>query len=153
HFCITCAELVFQKTLRGYTGHVLYNIREPSTGRLRYHQREYHGDRRMRLYLLAAAAVLSGSLRAADPGLLSLVPAETRVLAGVSVDKLASAPIGQYLLALIDREPDPQLQKIIENTGFDPRRDLHEVLVAASGAPNGAPLILGRGTFDIPRII
>ena len=48
---------------------------------------------------------------------------------------------------------NPELQKFITATGFDPKRDLREVIVASSdpqGHKNG--LVIARGQFDIAQI-
>src|SRR5262249_46705030 len=45
------------------------------------------------------------------------------------------------------------LQQLATLTGFDPTRDVQELLLASSGAPGGKTgLALARGTFDANRI-
>lgn len=108
----------------------------------------------MRLRLLAAAIVLTGSLLAADPGLVSLALPDTQLMAGVNVEQLMLSPFGQYLQAQAGQLSDNGLQKLIDTTGFDPRRDLREILVSSSGMPgNGSGLMLARGTFNVARIL
>ncbi len=45
------------------------------------------------------------------------------------------------------------LQKLIDTTGFDPRKDVAEVLMASDGKTANGPggLVLARGNFDPPR--
>lgn len=104
----------------------------------------------MRLRLLAAAIVLAGSLFAADPGLLSLAPPDSHAMAGINTEQVLLSPLGQYFLR---QPPDPGMQKLIDTTGFDPRRDVREILAATSGQPVNSGIVLVRGTFDVPRIV
>lgn len=107
----------------------------------------------MRLRLLAAV-LLTGPLFAADPELLSLAMPDTQVVAGINVEQVSLAPLGQFVLALSRQQSDAGLQKLIESTGFDPRRDLREILVASNGQPGShVGIFLARGTFNIPRIV
>lgn len=115
----------------------------------------------MRLFVFAAATVLTGSLFAADPELVSLALPDPQVMAGVNVEQVMLSPFGQFLLAQNSQLPDAGLQKLIGAAGFDPRRDLREILVSFNGpAPGSGPgvgtgsgIVLARGTFDIPKIL
>jgi hypothetical protein len=107
----------------------------------------------MRLRLLAAPLVLVllvGSLFAADPGLLSLAPPDSNAMAGINTEQVLLSPLGQYFSR---QQPDPGMQKLIDTTGFDPRRDVREILAATSGQPRNSGIVLVRGTFDVPRIV
>ena len=70
--------------------------------------------------------------KAADPQLVGLVMPDAQVLAGVNVEQAKVTPFGQYVLSQI-RTSDPQFQELIALTGFDPTRDVREVLVASNG--------------------
>ncbi|MBZ5579440.1 MAG: hypothetical protein LAP40_23010 [Acidobacteriia bacterium] len=109
----------------------------------------------MKLPILTAAtlvAVFAELLPAADPQLLNLVMPDAKVLAGVNVDQAKTSPLGQYLLTQAQTQ-DQHLQQIVTLTGFDPTRDIHELLFASTGAPGGPNgLALARGTFDAARI-
>jgi TonB family protein len=108
----------------------------------------------MRLRLFAAATVLAGSLFAADPELVSLAMPDTQVMTGVNVEQVRLSPLGQYLLAQTGQLFAGGLEKLIEKTGFDPRRDLREILVSSNGQPaNGSTIAMARGTFDVPKIL
>jgi hypothetical protein len=75
-----------------------------------------------------------------------------QAMAGVNVTTAAISPLGQYLLAQIGSN-DKGLQAFIAATGFDPRNDVTEILVASagnSGSPSG--LILAKGTFNVAGI-
>lgn len=101
---------------------------------------------------LATAAVLFGLAASApaavDPTLLTLVMPDAKILTGIQIDSAQASPFGQYLLSQIGSNAD--FDKIIAATGFDPRRDLREMLAATADGQSG--LILGRGTFQPDRI-
>lgn len=81
----------------------------------------------MRLRLLAAAVILTSGLFAADPGLVSLAMPNSEILAGVNVSSAALSPLGQFAWARSAQIPNVDVQKFIDATGFDPRRDLREI--------------------------
>ena len=90
--------------------------------------------------------------KAADPQLVGLVMPDAQVLAGVNVEQAKVTPFGQYVLSQI-RTSDPQFQELIALTGFDPTRDVREVLVASNGGTaTHAGLVVARGTFDSNKI-
>ncbi len=89
-------------------------------------------------------------LPAADPALLSLVPAGVKTIAGIDADRAKNSAFGQKLMAQL-REDGKEFQEFLALTGFDPRRDIREVVVAGSeDRKNG--LVLIRGNFDPARI-
>lgn len=105
----------------------------------------------LELALLAAASTAFAEI---DHGLLNLVPQGTQVLAGFQIDQGKASALGQYLLQRAGAE-EPQFQKFMDATGFDPRRDLQEVLVATPGpatAGKHSVIVLARGTFDIAHL-
>ena len=98
----------------------------------------------------ALAFLLSGCLlHAADPALLNLLMPDAKVVAGVNVDQAISSPFGQFLLSQLPNN-DPGLTKLMAATGFDPRRDLHEILTGTDAQEHG--LVLAKGTFDTALI-
>ncbi len=108
----------------------------------------------MRLRLLAVVAVLNGYLYAADPELLSLAMPDSQALAGVNVAPVRLSPLGQYLLSERGPLPAAGLNQMMEASGFDPRRDLQEILFSTKAQqPSGSALILVRGTFDVSKIL
>ncbi len=97
--------------------------------------------------LLFAAATAAAAV---DPALLALVMPGAKVLSGIQVDQAIASPFGQYVLSQMQNS-DKGLDQFVAVTGFDPRRDLREVLVASDGTRNTG-LVLGRGTFDPAKI-
>lgn len=107
---------------------------------------------RQTAFLLSVLLCASHLLPAADAQLLNMVPPEAKVLAGVNVDQARSSPLGQFVLNMIP--PDPAFEQFVSTSGFDPRRDLREILVAAVGpGKNAAHLFLARGTFSVERLL
>jgi len=90
--------------------------------------------------------------RQADSGLVNLVMPDAKVIAGVNVAQAKATPFGQYVLTLIAPH-DQQLQALAAVTGFDPRQDVNELLVATNGgAGSDVGLALARGTFNVSAI-
>ena len=108
----------------------------------------------MKAQLLTATLLtaFSGVLSAADPQLLNLVMPDAKVFAGVNVEQAKGTLFGQYVLNQLQSHDD-EMQKLVALTGFDPRRDVREVLVASDGNPKSKTgLALARGNFDVGRI-
>jgi hypothetical protein len=105
----------------------------------------------MNLRIFAAASLLSalaGSLPAADPQLLKLVMPDAKAMSDVNVAQAKLTPFGQFALGQLANE---DIQKLIALTGFDPTKDLTEVLCATNGEPNTG-LALATGIFDPVKI-
>jgi hypothetical protein len=94
------------------------------------------------------AVILPGS--AADPDMLRLVMPDAKVIAGVNLVQARNSPFGQYLLSQTTGK-DTEIEKLTALIGFDPRRDLTELLMASSGEQKSG-LVLVRGAFDIAKI-
>jgi hypothetical protein len=108
----------------------------------------------MKAQILTATlfTAFSGALSAADPTLLNLVMPDAKVLAGVNVQQAKGTQFGQYILNELQSH-DADLQKLVTLTGFDPRRDVNELLVASDGVPGGKTgLALATGMFDVAKI-
>ncbi|MBL8174381.1 MAG: hypothetical protein JNK48_06920 [Bryobacterales bacterium] len=104
----------------------------------------------MRTALLTLATAIAGF--AADPALLRILPADAPFLAGIHADQIKSSRFGQFLLNQLKSE-EANMQKFIDATGFDPRRDLTELVVASSDASGkGKSVVAARGRFDTSRI-
>src|ERR1039457_4848892 len=108
----------------------------------------------MKAQILTATLLtaFSGALSAADPQLLNLVMPDAKVLAGVNVDQAKGTQFGQFILSQLQTH-DAQMQQLVTLTGFDPRRDVSELLVASDGvAGSKTGLALAKGNFDIAKI-
>ena len=80
-----------------------------------------------------------------DPAVATLIPAETRLLAGIKLDKIRDTPTYQKHFAQL---PIPQLDKFAAQVGIDPRKDIWEVLFCSNGKDNGVLMV--RGKFAPP---
>lgn len=108
----------------------------------------------MKAQILTATLItaFSGSLSAADPQLLNLVMPDAKVLAGVNVQQAKGTQFGQWVLNQMQTQ-DAQLQQLVTLTGFDPRRDVNELLVASDGTPGSKTgLALAKGAFNVAMI-
>lgn len=95
----------------------------------------------------------SGLAIAADVRLLELLPADTKVVAGLDASRIKGSAFGQFLLSQVP-ENHPDFGKMIALTGFDPRRDLQEVVLATQGDPDRkSGLLVAKGAFDAARIM
>ncbi len=105
--------------------------------------------RRVSFVLLLAAATAG----AADPTLLKLVMPNARMVSGINVEQVKNSPIVQAVLSEM-QSSDASFQKFVDQTGFDPRRDLHEILIASPANPaRGAEgLFLIRGSFNAAMV-
>jgi hypothetical protein len=103
-------------------------------------------------YILVLAASTVG-MPAVDPALLHMVMPEARVIAGADLRAARTSPFGLFLLDRGRTAEDPQFRRFLEATGFDPREDLYEVVLASTDDPEEhRGLILARGLFDVERI-
>jgi len=101
-----------------------------------------------RIGLVFALAVVAMQA-AVDPALLNLVMPDAKVVAGIQVQQAQASALGQYLMAQIPT--GLERDKMTAATGFDPTRDLREIVAASSGAKNTG-LLIGRGVFQPQRI-
>jgi hypothetical protein len=91
---------------------------------------------------------------AVDPGLLRLVMPDAKVIAGLQVRESRNSLFGQYVLSHMQIE-DAGFKKFMAQTGFDPRRDVTEILMASNweqSTPQSRWLVAARGTFNLPQI-
>lgn len=101
---------------------------------------------------LAAGAV--SAFASVDSGLIALIPANSKLIAGIDVDKCRTSEFGQYLLSK-SQSDDEHFEQFMTQTGFDPRRDLDSLIMASAsdnGERNSPFTILARGTFDQAKI-
>jgi hypothetical protein len=108
--------------------------------------------RRLVVVLIVSLCV-AGVVSAADPQLVGLMMQDAKVLAGVNVGSVKNSPFGQYLLSQAPTG-DQHFQQFVQATGFDPTRDITEIVAASAGnAGQQAGLVAARGTFDAAHIM
>jgi hypothetical protein len=108
----------------------------------------------MRIVAIRAAGLLTAALFClcgcrpapsptivADPALMPLIPADTKVILGVRMKELKKTAGYQALEA---KNALPQLEAFTRETGIDPRKDIWEIVVASNGQ---SAVALVRGKF------
>lgn len=104
---------------------------------------------------LAILLALPLAAWAADPGLLRLVMPDAKVVAGIQVDQTKNSLFGQYVLSHMQVD-DEGFKNFVAQTGFDPRRDVSEIVMASnwdSSTPRGSRwLVMGHGAFNLGQI-
>jgi hypothetical protein len=103
------------------------------------------------LRLLIPFVLLAGLLPAADPQLVGLLMPDAKVVAGINVEQARNSAFGQFLLSRA-RNNGQGFQNLTALTGFDPRTDLREVLMASRGDASHTGLIVARGVFNTGKI-
>jgi len=101
---------------------------------------------------LFGIVLAAGMALAADPALLNLLPRDPKVVAGLDVDRAKNSPLGQRILSEM-KDDDKDFQKFISATGFDPRRDLREIVMSSTtGNKKDGGLVVVRGAFNSTKI-
>jgi hypothetical protein len=72
-----------------------------------------------------------------------MVPADSVTLIGMRMQQLEATPLFQKLLA---QQKIPQMDQFARDSGFDPRRDVRDLLLASNGKQT---VMLARGTFNV----
>jgi len=100
------------------------------------------------VFLLAAVAAFP-----ADPALMKLVMPNARFIAGINMARVRQTPFGQWALAQFSASEDESFDQFVTASGFDPRKNLDEIIIAAPAAGEGRRLIVARGAFTPARIL
>lgn len=93
--------------------------------------------------LLFALSSFAAAQPAVDNVLERMVPPGATSLVGARMDRIKQT---EFYRKLIAATPLPQLDQFARDTGFDPRRDVRELLYV--NVPSGS-VMLARGTFHI----
>lgn len=107
------------------------------------------------VFSLFFAAATAAAATGVTPALLNLVMPDATVVSGMNVDQSVASPFGQYILSQMQFNNNEFLQ-FMTATGFDPRKDLHEIVAASPAASSSSvhtALIVGRGVFQPAMII
>ena len=87
-----------------------------------------------RLLVVFSVFALAGAAPAADSQLLKLVMSDAKVVSGIDVDRVKATAFGQFVLSQLPAG-DAGLNDLLAATGFDPRRDIHEIMMASPADP------------------
>src|ERR1700722_16592874 len=107
-----------------------------------------------KFYRLAVLLALPLGAFAADPALLQMVMPDSQVVAGLQVTQAKGSLFGQYVLSHLSVN-DTKLEEFTSQTGFDPRYDVSEIVIASnwkSSTPDNRWLVLAHGTFNVAKI-
>jgi hypothetical protein len=102
----------------------------------------------MKLALFSCAILATGLCSASpriDNVLVRMVPPGTSGLVGAHMDQIIGSELYTTLVA---QQKLPQLDQFARETGFDPRRDVREILSATTD--NGT-VLLARGKFNVKQ--
>lgn len=102
------------------------------------------------------AVLLAGAVRAADVD--KLLPNDTEIVVGVNVKQILNSGVvkrfGEDAIKQM-LQSDDKVQKVLEDLGFDPFKDLDSLLVALPAVPTDTDidraLVIVRGNFDITK--
>ncbi len=114
---------------------------------------------RFNALMLAGVFAVSTAMAGADSSLLGLVMPDAKVVTGIQVSQSQASPFGQYILSQM--QLGANFDKLATAIGFDPRRDLQEIVAAAADVQGPSQsseqmqtgLILARGAFQPARIV
>jgi len=108
---------------------------------------------KIRFLIVPLACILAGVASAADAQLLKLVMPDAKVVSGIDFDRVKSTPFGQFVLSQLP-SGDSGFREFVAVTGFDPRQDIYEVVMASpADVQKKSGLLLVRGRFDGQRIL
>jgi len=78
---------------------------------------------------------------------------DAKIVFGANVGRIIASPLGKSFTAGQEAQVGAALAGITLATGFNPARDIQEILVATPGGQKDAPaLVLLRGSFDTERV-
>lgn len=105
---------------------------------------------------LALFATSSPALLAADVSMLNLLMPDAKVVTGVDVERTRNSPFGQYFIQQMAAK-DSGLEKFVQMTGMDPRKDVFEIIVASTDSGGvfnaaGGTIFVVRGAFDPSKL-
>jgi hypothetical protein len=109
---------------------------------------------KIRFFVLSLALAAASIAPGANTQLLQLIMPDAQVASGMDVSRIRATPFGQFFLSQLPASDARRLQELIQALGFDPRRDIHEVVMASQGDPaKKTGLLAVRGAFDPGRIL
>src|SRR5690242_12029601 len=102
--------------------------------------------------ILTGMALLAPLAAAADPALLDFIMPDARLVVGVDIAHMRSSPLNASFSSGV-QSANPELQKLMDAAGFDPMRDLQELVFASPGIGKNPPaLLVARGSFDTAKL-
>jgi hypothetical protein len=109
---------------------------------------------KIRFFALSLALAAASAAPGADPQLLQLIMPDAQVVSGADFSRIRTTPFGQFFLAQLPASDAQHLEEMVRVLGFDPRRDINEIVIASQADPaKKSGLLAVRGTFDPGRIL
>jgi hypothetical protein len=108
----------------------------------------------LRTVSVVAALLVASTASGADRELMALLGPDMKSVGGMDVTESVNSPLGQFFLSQLHGD-DSKLKEFIDKTGFDPRRDVYEIVFASpSGAANSKTgIVVARGSFNWPAML
>ena len=109
------------------------------------------------LYLSHTGRSASAQTIALDSDLVALLPADATTLVGVDVERLKRTTLYRHIEDESQKQGNNHFDEFTAATGFDPRRDVQDLLMASWTAP-GMPgadtqfVAVARGQFNVAAI-
>jgi len=105
----------------------------------------------MRIGLFLSLSLLAAPLvSTAEPPLYDLIPARAQLVLGLKVRNLADSPVAKIAVSQASAAT-PKWNLLLQTMGFDPLRDIDEVMVAMTGSGQNPPTLIAvrgrRGGF------
>ncbi len=88
-------------------------------------------------FCLAAIPAVALAQNSSSVDLLNFATSDAQVLVGVNVTAAKNSPFGQFVLSQM-QSGGSNFETFLTGTGFDPRTDLNEVVIASTGAPGNS---------------
>ncbi len=102
--------------------------------------------------LIIGLVLFTSLALAADASLADLIMPDARVVLGIDIARLRTSPLLPSFSSGV-QSANPEMQKLMQAAGFDPLRDLEEILFASPGTGKNPPaLLVARGNFDAARL-
>jgi len=96
---------------------------------------------------------LMAGLASAQLALLDMAMPEARFLLGINVERIQASRFGQFIWSQVPVE-EPEIAKFVEASGFNPFKDLREIVVAAPAKSQPQRVLFAvRGSFDRARFL
>jgi hypothetical protein len=101
---------------------------------------------------LLFCAVSISVANADEPSLLRLAPPDSEVLIGINVQQIRESDFGKMIASQAAVSGNPQFKAFSEKAGFDPLKDLNEVLITAPAKQKPNAFLMMRGRFDAAKL-
>ena len=113
---------------------------------------QYEGEMKLVRNLTVVAAFAALPTFALDADLLKYGGTDAKEIVGVYVSRVIASPLGLFAQSKIGQDPGA-FAKFISDTGFDPRRDVVELIGFSQGDQGKKPgMVVARARFDMARL-